>query len=503
MPATPPETTYDVFISYSHTDSDWVFDWLVLRLKDAGLKVCTDQESFELGVPAPINMENAVATSRHTLLVLTPAYLTSEWTMYEQILTQTQDPIGLRQRTIPVLRQPCDLPMRIAMLTYADLTDRRDAEAELAKIVRAIGGTPQLPQAGQTKVPPPSASSPAQPAYNTAVVRELLMATFSDEELMAFCFDNFRPVYEEFATGMSRTQKVQMFVAYCERRGEMAGLLARAKSANPYQYTRFEDRLCNAQVQPPKPSDTIPAPDSLPPNPFAGVGTVKDAVHFVGREAELRRLKTLLQVGSVALLGEPQIGMSSLLGQVARTWLGTVIGPLNCQELDSRNDFYEYLAGKLGLSGYAWPPIREKLKMSEVLFLVDELDAGPAHGIKLEDLGRFRAVASANHGFRMVIVSHHPLRQVFPNTGPDSPGYSFLQPLTIGVLNDADARKLLEHPWAPNVPQFEPTIRDDLLKLAGGHPFKLHRAAFHRYETLIDPTYDWLAAYRQDLENLL
>jgi hypothetical protein len=399
MPATPPVIPYDVFISYSHADSDWVFEWLVPRLKDVELRVCTDRESFELGVPALINMENAVAASRHTLLVLTPAYLASNWTIYEQILTQTQDPIGLRQRTIPVLRQPCDLPMRIAMLTYADLTGKRDEEAELAKIVRALGGMPRPPQADQPKAPPP------------------------------------------------------------------------------------------------------PAP--LPPNPFAGVNTIGDAAHFIGREAELRRLKILLQVGSVALLGEPQIGMSSLLGQIARTWLGTVIGPLNCQELDSRNDFYEYLAGKLGLSGYAWPPIREKLKASELLFLVDELDAGPAHGIKLEDLGRFRAVASANHGFRMVIVSHHSLRHVFPNTGPDSPGYSFLQPLTIGVLNDADARKLLEHPWAPDVPQFEPAIRDDLLKLTGGHPFKLHRAAFHRYETLIDPTYDWLAAYRQDLENLL
>jgi hypothetical protein len=117
MPATPPETLYDVFISYSHADSDWVFDWLVPRLKAEALAVCTDQESFALGVPALINMENAVATSRHTLLVLTPAYLASNWTMYEQILTQTQDPIGLRQRTTPVLRAPCDLPMRIAMLT--------------------------------------------------------------------------------------------------------------------------------------------------------------------------------------------------------------------------------------------------------------------------------------------------------------------------------------------------------------------------------------------------
>ena len=161
MPATPPETPYDVFISYSHADSDWVFEWLVPRLKDAGLKVCTDQESFELGVPALINMENAVATSRHTLLVLTPAYLASEWTMYEQILTQTQDPIGLRQRTIPVLRQPCQPPMRIAMLTYADLTGKRDAEAEFAKIVRALGGTSRPPQADQPKAQPPAPPSPA------------------------------------------------------------------------------------------------------------------------------------------------------------------------------------------------------------------------------------------------------------------------------------------------------------------------------------------------------
>ena len=48
MPATPPETPDDVFISYSHADSDWVFEWLVSGLKEAGLKVCTDRESFEL-----------------------------------------------------------------------------------------------------------------------------------------------------------------------------------------------------------------------------------------------------------------------------------------------------------------------------------------------------------------------------------------------------------------------------------------------------------------------
>ena len=141
MPATPPETTYDVFISYSHADADWVWDWLVPRLKAEGLTVCTDQESFDIGVPSLINMENAVLASRHTLLVLTPAYVASQWTMYEQILTQTQDPIGLRQRTLPVLREPCELPPRIAMLTYVDLSEGASVERQLRRLVNAIRGS--------------------------------------------------------------------------------------------------------------------------------------------------------------------------------------------------------------------------------------------------------------------------------------------------------------------------------------------------------------------------
>jgi len=62
------EFAYDVFISYSHADQEWVWDWLIPRLKEAGFAVCTDRESFDVGVPALVNMENAVAASRHALL---------------------------------------------------------------------------------------------------------------------------------------------------------------------------------------------------------------------------------------------------------------------------------------------------------------------------------------------------------------------------------------------------------------------------------------------------
>ena len=59
MPEASSEPTYDVFVSYSSADQDWVRKWLVPRLKAEGLAVCTDQESFDVGVPSLVNMENA------------------------------------------------------------------------------------------------------------------------------------------------------------------------------------------------------------------------------------------------------------------------------------------------------------------------------------------------------------------------------------------------------------------------------------------------------------
>ena len=113
---------YDVFISYSHGDATWVWDWLRPQLEAAGLHVCLDRRDFDVGVPSLVNMERAVDHSRHTLLVLTPAWVASEWAAFEELLTQTADPAGRRRRLLPLLLQPCQPPRHIAMLTYADFT---------------------------------------------------------------------------------------------------------------------------------------------------------------------------------------------------------------------------------------------------------------------------------------------------------------------------------------------------------------------------------------------
>jgi hypothetical protein len=143
--------SYDVFISYSHADQEWVWKWLVPYLKQAGLTVCTDRESFDVGVPALVNMENAVANSRHTVLVLTPDWVKSQWTQFEALLVQQEDPAGLLRRTLPILHRPCNLPPRIALLTYADLSGEEDESAEFGKLLDAIRDIRRLPDTGKSQ----------------------------------------------------------------------------------------------------------------------------------------------------------------------------------------------------------------------------------------------------------------------------------------------------------------------------------------------------------------
>ena len=97
---------YDAFVSYSHADAEWVRTWLLPRLERAGLRICIDFRDFDVGVLSLENMSRAVDNSRHTLLVLTPAWIESEWTDYELLLTQVSDPAARRRRVLCLLLEP-------------------------------------------------------------------------------------------------------------------------------------------------------------------------------------------------------------------------------------------------------------------------------------------------------------------------------------------------------------------------------------------------------------
>src|SRR5438067_6952288 len=99
----PLDYRYDVFISYSHHDREWVQAELQQRLEQEGVTVCIDFRDFEFGVPSLKNIERAVDSSRFTLTVLTPSWVESEWTELESLLAGTADPAGRRRKLIPLL----------------------------------------------------------------------------------------------------------------------------------------------------------------------------------------------------------------------------------------------------------------------------------------------------------------------------------------------------------------------------------------------------------------
>ncbi len=129
---------HTIFISYSHKDKDWVQNWLLPKLETNGLPCHIDFRDFEIGVPGIINMERAVETCDKTVLVLTPDYLNSDFAQFEAILLQSQDPTGLKKRIVPLMLKDCQLPKRLAMLTWADFRDPDRREAELQRVIRQI-----------------------------------------------------------------------------------------------------------------------------------------------------------------------------------------------------------------------------------------------------------------------------------------------------------------------------------------------------------------------------
>ena len=146
---------YDVFVSYSKTDADWTWNWLLPRLKAAGLTVCIDEDSFEPGAPVASEIERAVRESRRTLAVLSPAWVASEWAGFESLLVNRQDPNARWRRLIPLLLEPCQPPDRIQLLHWIDLSSDDAPEAQLQRVIAAIQGRSALPELRLDAFPEP------------------------------------------------------------------------------------------------------------------------------------------------------------------------------------------------------------------------------------------------------------------------------------------------------------------------------------------------------------
>ena len=134
------DASYDVFVSYSSMNGEFVHGELVPRLAAAGLRVLTDRD-FELGRPSLYNMEKAIRISRHTVLVMTQEWLDSVWCEFEGLMVQTIDPSARHGRVIPLLRTPLRIPPTLAPLTYLSLLPGADLEEAFKRLIAHLSGS--------------------------------------------------------------------------------------------------------------------------------------------------------------------------------------------------------------------------------------------------------------------------------------------------------------------------------------------------------------------------
>lgn len=129
-----------VFISYCSKQGPWVWDRLVACLRAGGAEVLIDRERFRPGKDVYTQMDDAQDKAHIHVLVLSEDYLNSKPCRHEMDRAIALDPDFQTGTVIPVMRENCKRPAKIAKPNplYVDLRHDKDA-AKWRKLLTACG----------------------------------------------------------------------------------------------------------------------------------------------------------------------------------------------------------------------------------------------------------------------------------------------------------------------------------------------------------------------------
>jgi len=223
-------------------------------------------------------------------------------------------------------------------------------------------------------------------------------------------------------------------------------------------------------------------------NPFYTSGRIKDAALFFGRQQIVREICSELRKGcSVSIVGESQIGKSSLLYHIYQTrdtWkLDGLVEFIDLQGVLDETDFCETVLGKLGESGSTLRELKRALTATKLVLLLDEVErlAEQDFSPRLHDL--LRSLAQEPN-FSMCLASERPLEELFPSRTPGgvSPFYNIFTAKSLGPYTRAEARDFLAARTATAGVAFTGQEIEQLLTESQCHPARLQAMAKALFE---------------------
>lgn len=121
------------------------------------------------------------------------------------------------------------------------------------------------------------------PSYDTAAVRDLLLAAFTADDLRRLIVYTskpaLRPLVHEFSAGDGLMAMIEKAITYCHKQDCLPDLLAEVEKANPRQYARFENQL-----------EADDATAQAPTTPAAPPATVRGGTTYVTHIRDARGL---------------------------------------------------------------------------------------------------------------------------------------------------------------------------------------------------------------------
>jgi hypothetical protein len=118
----------DFFISYTQADRAWA-EWLAWELEAAGYSTLLQAWDIPPGSAFAHVMDQAIQRTRHIVLVLSSAYISSAMTEAEWRSGLVDDPSGERRRLLPIRVEPCEPRGLLADRVWIDLVDLDEATA--------------------------------------------------------------------------------------------------------------------------------------------------------------------------------------------------------------------------------------------------------------------------------------------------------------------------------------------------------------------------------------
>ena len=227
-------------------------------------------------------------------------------------------------------------------------------------------------------------------------------------------------------------------------------------------------------------------------NPFQPTNCrIENPEQFFNREKEVRTIFEYLNSGSgVELLGDRQIGKSSVLLQVERlaaTMLRVKREPIyfNLQEVHTEEEFYESFCEKLGIEACKGYGFFRAMRDKRLLLLLDEAEKMSWDGFTRQIREQLRSLAEGgNAPLRLVVAARTPLDDLFPDShesGMTSPFQGICVRVHLKAWDQPTVQRFITSKLEGTGVCFSNAEMEKLWLESQGHPQKLMKACFDLY----------------------